>query len=202
MSKPRCHTQVPVPSALPSTSANADAPFTTNWALCCLCQEIKEEKLTVPYKNPRADVNAGYNTLTRNLHDFIELDAMPILQCKSLSHLDEGPGIAMTLREHGAKYHKSCKDKVNACKLDRARERKRKYQEDPPSIAHTRAKFSAIPQKDPEICFFNCGKPLLHESHDRRAHTFKLDGMVKQYALDMECIDITNKIGTSDIVAF
>ena len=67
---------------------------------------------------------------------------------------------------------------------------------------HTRAKFSAIPQKDPETCFFNCGKPLLHESHDRRAHTFKLDGKVKQYALDMECIDITNKIGTSDMVAF
>ena len=38
------------------------------------------------------------------------------------------------------------KDKVNACKLDRARERKRKHQEDPPSIVHTRAKFLAIPQ--------------------------------------------------------
>ena len=50
---------------------------------------------------------------------------MPILQCKSLSHIDEDPGIAMTLREHGAKYYKSCKDKVN--KLDRARERKRKH---------------------------------------------------------------------------
>ena len=33
-------------------------------------------------------------------------------------------------------------------------------------------------------------------------HTFKLDGKVKQYALDMECIDITNKIATSDMVAF
>ena len=67
-------------------------------------------------------MNAGYNTLTRNLHVFIELDALPILQCKRFSRLDEGPGIAMTLREHGAKYHKSCKVKVNACKLDRARE--------------------------------------------------------------------------------
>ena len=47
---------------------------------------------------------------------------MPILQFKSPSHLDEGSGIAMTLREHGAKYHKSCKDKVNACKLDRDHE--------------------------------------------------------------------------------
>ena len=65
---------------------------------------------------------------------------------QNISRLDEGPGIAMTLREHGAKYHKSCKDKVNACKLDRARERKRKHQEDPPSIVHTRAKFLAIPQ--------------------------------------------------------
>ena len=67
-------------------------------------------------------MNAGYNTFTRNLHIFIELDAMPILQCKSLSCLDEGPGIAMTLREDGEKYHKSCKDKLNACKLDCARE--------------------------------------------------------------------------------
>ena len=145
-------------------------------------------------------MNAGYNTLTRNLHIFIELDTMSIQQCKRFSRLDEGPGIAMTLREHGAKYHKSCKDKVNACKLDRDHEWKRKHQEDPPSVVHTRAKFSAIPQKDPETCFFNCGKPLLHESHDRRAHTFKLGGKVKQYALDMECIDITNKIGTSDML--
>ena len=66
---------------------------------------------------------------------------------------------------------------------------------------HTRAKFSAVPQKDPDTCFFNYGKPLLQEPHDRRAHTFKLGGKVKQYALDMECIDITNKIGTSDMVA-
>ena len=109
---------------------------------------------------------------------------MPILQCKTLSHLDEGSGIAMMLREHGAKYHKSCKDKVNACKLDHARERKRTHQEDPPSIVHTRAKFSAIPQKESETCFFNYGKPLLHDSHDRRAHTFKLGGKVKEYALD------------------
>ena len=36
---------------------------------------------------------------------------------------------------------------MNACKLDRARERKRKHQKDPPSIVHTIAKFSAIPQK-------------------------------------------------------
>ena len=47
---------------------------------------------------------------------------MPILQFKSVSHLDEGSGIPMTLREHGAKYDKSCKDKVNACKLDRDHE--------------------------------------------------------------------------------
>ena len=47
---------------------------------------------------------------------------MPILQFKSPSYLDEGSGIAMTLREHGAKYHISCKDKVNACKLDRDHE--------------------------------------------------------------------------------
>ena len=67
---------------------------------------------------------------------------------------------------------------------------------------HTRARFSAIPQKIPETCFFNCGKSLLYESHDRRAHAFKLGGKVKQYALDMECIDITNKIGISYMFAF
>ena len=67
---------------------------------------------------------------------------------------------------------------------------------------HTRARFSAIPQKDPETCFSNCVKPLLHESQNHRVHAFKRGGKVKQYALDMECIDITNKIGTSDMFAF
>ena len=61
---------------------------------------------------------------------------------QNISRLDEGPGIAMTLRKHGAKYHKSCKDKVNACKLDRARERKKKHQEDPPRIVHIREVLS------------------------------------------------------------
>ena len=41
--------------------------------------------------------------------------------------------MAMMLSEHGAKYHKSCRIKVNAYNLDHVHERKRKHSEDPPS---------------------------------------------------------------------
>ena len=51
----------------------------SDWALCCLCQEIKTEELTHPTKNRRTDVSVGYNTSTEYLQAFTELDPMPNL---------------------------------------------------------------------------------------------------------------------------
>ena len=52
------HSLVPIPPSLPAVDVAVHT--TTDWSLCCLCQEEKKEPLTDPSKNPRADVNVGY----------------------------------------------------------------------------------------------------------------------------------------------
>ena len=71
----------------------------TDWTLCCLCYSKKNEALMSVTKQ-------GSLTLQRDLNDFIQLNALPTMI--SISHLDDGSGIASTLQSHGAMYHKSC----------------------------------------------------------------------------------------------
>ena len=107
------HTLIPIPPNLPAVD-----DVTTNWSLCCLCREGKQEPFTDPSKNPRADLNAGYMSLSFSLEQFSELGAAPIPQCLNLSRFDEGGGIIQTLITNSkAVYHKNCKAKFNKSKL-------------------------------------------------------------------------------------
>ena len=82
------HSLVPIPPSLPCVDVAVHT--TTDWSLCCLCQEEKKEPLTDPSKNPRADVNVGYMSLSSSLQQFCELGTAPIPRCLNLSRFDEG----------------------------------------------------------------------------------------------------------------
>ena len=96
-------------------SETLTVPF--NWSLCVICQEVNTEKLQCPAESKRDDVGAGYASLASNLADFASIGALPAPV--RLSALDEGPGVTATLLARNAKWHKSCRNKVNSLKLQR-----------------------------------------------------------------------------------
>ena len=100
-------------SEFPSPSTNVQHVAMTNWKLCLICQEQKEEPLTCPSQSKRKDVGSGYRSLAESLIRFNELGQLPI----HLNRLDEGNGIEMTMVANNAKYHQSCRLQYNNTKL-------------------------------------------------------------------------------------
>jgi len=90
-------------------------PDNINWELCCLCQEETDDHLQCPInaKGPKC----GYEYLANNLLEFQKLNSLP--SNVNLDMLDEGSGIAETLKSHSAKYHKSCYLKYSSSKVQR-----------------------------------------------------------------------------------
>ena len=108
---------VDIESEFPSPSTNVQLVTMTDWKLCLICQEQKEEPLTCPSQSKRKDVGSGYSSLAENLIRFHELGQLPI----RLERLDEGNGIEMTMVANDAKYHQSCRLQYNNTKLQRAK---------------------------------------------------------------------------------
>ena len=95
-----------------SSSAEPDS---INWELCFLCQEEKDDHLQCPI-NAKGH-KCGYKYLATNLLEFKKLNSLPINI--KFEKLDEGSGIAETLRSHSAMYHKSCYLKYTSSKIQR-----------------------------------------------------------------------------------
>ena len=92
----------------------------TDWTVCCLCRTVTPESMRCSYESKPTNVNVGqgYSTVATNLIRFNELQASPIPI--DIGRFDEGKNIEVTMLEHLAKWHKSCRDKFNKSKLKRA----------------------------------------------------------------------------------
>ena len=88
-----------------------------DWNLCLLCQDDNEEQLQCPADSKRSNIGAGYVTLSENLIKFNEIGCLP--KSVNLNALDDGTGIANTLVQNHAKYHKSCYLRYNSTMLKR-----------------------------------------------------------------------------------
>ena len=100
---------VDIESEFPSPSTNIQLVTITDWKLCLICQEQKEESLTCPSQSKRKDVGSGYSSLAENLIRFHELGQLPI----NLERLDEGNGfmvhtMVLCLRSHQLCSMDSC----------------------------------------------------------------------------------------------
>ena len=186
-------------SEFPSPSTNVQHVAMTNWKLCLICQEQKEEPLTCPSQSKRKDIGSGYRSLAETLIRFNELGQLPI----HLKRLDEGNGIEMTMVANDAKYHQSCRLQYNNTKLQRAEKRARTATSEDHNI-DTACKYmrsqitdNSILQKD--ACFF-CGKsPGTSGLHE--AATFQVDKRVKACAVLLEDTELLAKLSTADMVA-
>lgn len=88
----------------------------TNWQLCCLCQSDKDEHLQSPKEE-------GILSLERDLNNFKEINAVPSGIAVSLEQLDDGSGIANTLRSNNCKYHKTCRSYCSSSRVKRLRQK-------------------------------------------------------------------------------
>ncbi len=90
-----------------------------NWGLCCLCQsDTTQEALQTPKEE-------GLISLERDLNDFnaINPNTLPSNINVSISQqLNDGLGIAATLKSHNAQYHKTCRRYCSSSRVKRARE--------------------------------------------------------------------------------
>lgn len=97
-------------------------PSTTDWNLCLICQEVKDEPLKCPSTCIRGRGGVAYKTMAENLQSFSDINCLP--SNLQLARLDEGEGIEATFRQRDAKWHDSCRLKFNCTKLKRAEKRK------------------------------------------------------------------------------
>ena len=161
---------------------STDNPFitrkTTDWALCCLCQKESEKDLRCPYK--RECHLTAYDTLETDLKNFIENDVRLPLGVTMVC-LNDGTGIANTLRKNEAKYHNGCRSLFRSYMVER-KLKKRETQESTEAVISpkkTRLNFNAtLDRKNPQCVWCekyevdsteqlyrarsaNCGKNLL-----------------------------------------
>ncbi|KAG1654979.1 hypothetical protein GQR58_024753 [Nymphon striatum] len=97
--------------------------MSTDWSLCIFCQKSNNVKLVCPADSKRNNTGVGYSSLSDNLKKFLQMGNLP--RNLKLERLDDGQGLANTLSDHNAKWHKNCRDMYNQTKLNRIQNRKR-----------------------------------------------------------------------------
>ena len=125
----------------PSTSA--EHPDSFRWDLCILCQDDTCESLQCPANSKRNDCGVGYKTMEEDLTNFEKIGELS--EKIRLNCFDDGNGIANTLLEKKASWHKSCRDQYNKTKLSRSQKRKNE-EEDSTVYKNTRSSTSTIHQ--------------------------------------------------------
>lgn len=185
-----------VDTVQPGCSHQTSSP--TDWTLCILCQRKTSETLQCPIKSTRKDVGAGYKYIAENLRKFHELNAIP--PDINVHHLNVSLGLEDTLHEHGASWHKSCRNKVNSAKLLRACKRKSEESQEP-SPVKTRRSSSEHLQQDhtKETCIF-CDQ-VAGPSGLHKACTFEVDFKVRKCATELCDTRLMAKLAAGDMVA-
>ena len=112
-----------------NSKASSSRPHNvTNWKLCVICQQTTSEKLVDPGQNQWRgnDKQCGFKMLALNISEFQNINCVPL--DLDISRLDYGEGIEANLKSNGAVWHKSCRNRFDNQKLQRAKKRKARDQ--------------------------------------------------------------------------
>ena len=185
----------------PSTSHNEQRGHSsTDWTICCLCQEYSDEKLILPEKNTVIDKqDADYQSLANQLIKFHDNEILP--RGINISRLNGGSGVASTLKSHLARWHKSCRNLITDLRLSRALKRKTQDSEDGPSPVKTRRSVIGVGCADgsESRCFFCdnvAGSEGLH-----KAVTLNIDQKVRDCAIELRDTGLLAKLSAGDMIA-
>ena len=185
-----------------------------DWNKCVFCQADTSEVLRCPVESKRSiDQGAGYKSVADLLMKFSQIGCLP--PSINISQLDDGEGIAVTLYQHKAKWHDSCRLMYNQTKLRRAEKRKRKRSADAPEdiTVCSDSEDTCIPKRltrqnlkqtapsiSGEYCFF-CGQPSSSVKPLRLAATKGLNEKVHQCALKLQDNELLAKLSKGDLIA-
>ena len=182
---------------IPVNVHKEETEYTTiDWIKCVLCQTDIGENLVLPHKNTRTDKEAVYHSLAADLKAFHDIGDIPL--DLDITRLDEGSGLAETLIVNKACWHRSCRNKFNAQKLQRALKRRQSETRRLSSPVKTRKKRDT--KTNDNVCFF-CEKTDPQDGL-HRAQSFAIDQTVRRYATDLNKIDyLLAKLSVGDMTA-
>lgn len=171
----------------------------TNWDLCVLCQKDTTERLVNPAESKflAKGKECGYKLLAENIIEFQKLGSLPLNI--DIKRLDDGSGIEATFKSNNAKWHKTCSNRYDKQKLQRAQ--KRKATEDSkygPSPVKTR-KSGVGSMARSSNCFF-CDKDDSQEPL-HNAQTDRIDARVSEYAQILQDRKLLGKLSEGDMHA-
>jgi len=131
------------------TCSNTRMEDVINWELCCICQEDNNDRFQTPTEQ-------GFTSLERDLLGFKAIDVVPSGLKVSWAQLDEGQGIAVTLKAHSAKYHEVCRIYCSSSRLKRFTEKEDPGDQMSPKELRSSSEASATLEKS--SCCFICGE--------------------------------------------
>ena len=145
-----------------------------NWELCCLCQTDKtEEALQTPKEE-------GLLSLQKDLNDFITITAnLPPGINVIISQLNDGSGIAATLKSHKAMYHRICRSYCSSSRVKRARDKLDKEADAQNSPKKLRSSGGIQPPCEIKCCII-CEK--VDQSNLHKVVTNVVDANLKSWA--------------------
>lgn len=171
------------------------------WTLCALCQTVTDEKLIDPSltKFVKSGVHCGYQGVVENILTLYELGklALPIKQ----QLLEQGRDMKITFEANRAVWHRTCKNKIDNQKVERASKAAEKHKcnmEDNHSPVKTRKMVGHTLEKT-QCCFF-CGAD---ESSGKlfSVRTFSVDKNVRDYAEALRDRFLLGKLSEGDLHA-
>lgn len=158
-----------------------------NWNLCCLCQIDTNERL----QNPTLD---GYLSLEKQLKEFKNLNATPSEILVPTDKLDDGSGIADTLKSHNAKYHKSCRLNCSASRLKRKQDKQQGQPEPNPQPSPKKLR-SAKPSSTEILSCVICNGNQSEDLH--KVETEPVDANLRQWAQSTKNFLLLGKLITT-----
>ena len=145
-------------------------------------------------------IGVGYASIAQHIIQFHDLNAMPSTFKLNVDKLDGGSGIEDTLRSHSAAWHKSCRNKINNLKLDRALKRN----QDVLPVYFSPIKIRRLNSDGVQsmyVCIF-CDKTSDHSKDTlHKASTFELDFKVRKCATDLQDTKLLAKLAGGDLIA-
>ena len=161
------------------------------------CQDSNDEQLQQPISGKRADAGSGYDILSKNIQLFNELGCLPLKLNAVL--LGEPASIALLLKHHGAKWHKTCSNKFNSLKLQRAEKRKSNNSDEasPESSKKVTRRSCEEQTQTTDTCFF-C------EESTGELHcisTLNTDQRVRTCASLLQDLVLIGKLSSGDLIS-
>jgi hypothetical protein len=183
-----------------SSQSSVSTTPPTHWELCVLCQKDLPEKLINPSEGKfrSTDKQSGYKSIAENILEFAKLGNVPLEI--NIERLDDGGGIEATLQKNAAVWHKTCRNRFDRQKLQRAQKRKACEAAGNSETSQVKTRRDVgVELAKTDKCFFcnddDKGEPL------HSASTFSVDHRVREYAHILQDTVLLGKLSEGDMHA-